>query len=144
MSDEQIMTLDEARKEFESGFTVWPEVGNYSIAPTGEPYVEICSGGYKPEGHPCLAVGTSEQSAVYLWLIAAEQYAKGKSGTLYWRSLPEVDSYTYYSEGIFASDAIGRTDKERNDFYRHVFWRAYSRFLISDKPVIRPAVLQAS
>lgn len=136
------MTLDEARRAFESRFTVWPEIGNYALAPTGEPYVAVCSGGIKPEAELTPAVGLTEESALKLLIAAWNEYADGKSGTLYWRILPEIGSLAYFGEGVFAADAVGRTDQERKDFYRHVFWKAYSRLLISNKPVIQQARIE--
>lgn len=111
------MTLDEAIKLVESRFIVGP-AGNYSEAPTGEPYVTIVGGGIKEEGElfPCYFL--SEAFAIQFWLDAVNKYSEGKSGTLYWRVKPEM---------------MGRKK----------VWLIYSRLLISDKPQIQSAILES-
>jgi hypothetical protein len=133
------VTLDEARRQFESRFEVWHEIGDHSLSPTGEPYVEVCSGGVKGDAERIAAVGTSEAAAIKLWLQAANEYADGKTGTLYWRVVPEIDSINVTLEG-YDSDH-GLTDELRDAYYKRKNWIAYSRFLISDKPRIRSAIL---
>jgi hypothetical protein len=139
------MTLDEARRAFEAQFTVWPEHGDNAIAPTGERYVEVCSGGYKGEAEHTLALGTSEEAAIDLLVYGWSKYAKDKRGTLYWRILPEVDSQVYWRDGFLDYNPERATpaqrDQEREIMFRNVFWKAYSRLLISDKPTIQSARL---
>jgi hypothetical protein len=141
------MTLDEARRAFEAQFTVWPEIGDKAIAPTGERYVEVCSGGYKREGERTLALAASEEVAIELLVHAWGQYAKDKRGTLYWRILPEIDSQVYWRDGFLDYNPERATpkqlDQEREILFRNVFWKAYSRLLISDKPVIQSAQLES-
>ena len=113
------MTLDEARAELESRFIV-ADVGNNYWAATGEPYVVIVSGGIKEEGCPVVCLCSSEAHAIRLWRDAVNEYAKEKSGVLYWRTPPQL---------------------ERRKIARDFFYVVYSRLLISDKPQIQPQVL---
>jgi hypothetical protein len=139
------MTLDETVAEFEKGFTLGPE-GNYRFAATGEEYVVVCTGGVKPEGECSPVFCGSPELAVVLWLQAAVAYAKLRmvtavSGfTLYWRIRPELDG-AYF----LAVDENGRTKLRLSDrkFYTRKLYRVYSRFLVSDWPQIRPAMITA-
>jgi hypothetical protein len=117
------MTLEEARAKLEARFKIGP-IGNGPIAPTGERYVEIRGGGSPREGEPCPVLCSSEQMAIKQWLLAVEEYAAGKSGTLYWRIVPELG------------------DQEDGSGWQHgpadvwKLYSVYSRLLISDKRVI--------
>lgn len=77
---------------------------------TGDPYVCICSGGLKLEGERIVRFPTFTE-ATDSWLNALEEYKRGKTGILYWRTRPEHDQN---AEG----------------------WAIYSRLVISDKPEI--------
>ena len=94
------MTLD----EFEQNFTVYPVQGDKHLAPTSEPYVtvEILIDNF----------GASESIALNTLLDAVAAYARGKAGTLYWRTKPE----------------LRRIPRRRA-------WSGYARLLVSDKPV---------
>jgi hypothetical protein len=102
--------LDEARKQLEASFRIYPVVGNTTFAPTGELYREIVSG-IRDTFHD------TAEAAVVAWQKKADIYAtrfgpiEGKAPyTLYWRIEPEIDR------------SQGR-------------WKVYSRFLVSNKPV---------
>jgi hypothetical protein len=101
--------LDEARKQLEASFRIYPVVGNTPIAPTGEPYREIVSGIRN-------IIHDTAEAAVAAWQKRADIHAtrfdpiKGEAPyTLYWRIEPEINKWQ---------------DK----------WRVYSRFLVSNKP----------
>ena len=111
--------LEEASAELESRFIV-ALVGNNYQAATGEPYVVIVSGGVKEEGCPVVCWCSSEDHAIRLWRDAINEYAKEKSGVLYWRTPPQLD---------------------RRKIARDYFYVVYSRLLISDKPQIQPQLL---
>ena len=134
------MTLDEAVKVLETIRPVWPEVGNCPFAPTGDEYVTIMSGGVKAEGEnaPCLC--SSPELATKLWLAAVLEYASNhQHGTLYWRIRPESDG-AYFAACDNTGDVIFQTVKDRLAFTNKRYV-VYSRLLISDKPRIRPAVV---
>ena len=129
-SPQAIDDLNQARKEIESLFVVYPGIGEYSKAPTGEPYIGIMSGGYKKENEHSPCVAWTEKHAIRLWKEAVIQYAAGKSGVLYWRAEPELDGIEMFWEGWNA-----QTDKIEKYGCSHMMWRVYSRLLISDQPV---------
>lgn len=129
----QVMTLDEldeAIAHVESRFTIGPD-GVTSRAPTGELYVEVCTGGTKDEGErrPCWCL--TPELAVEFWSAAVWKYA-GLHGpdqdrkTLYWRIRPELESLIVPS----GHPAIVPDMK---------LWSVYSRLLISNKPAISSA-----
>lgn len=70
---------------------------------TGEPYIVLQGGGYN----------SSAESARMAAQKAFDKYAEGKSGTLYWRVVPEIGMH-------------------RNGYYVY-----YLRLLISEKPPIQ-------
>lgn len=119
------MTLDEAVLRLEACFKVHPEVCGQGVAPTGEPFVTVVTGGVKSEGEPSPIIATSEALAVEYWLRAAMQYAAGKSGgTLYWRIRPEVVSAELVTVGIKPEDTAAQR-----------YYKIYSRLLISSAPI---------
>lgn len=149
------MTLEEARKIFESDFTVYPEVGVTSKAPTGEPYREIMSGfivgadaidgeheGFvqkfipRDEKPPLYR---SENQAIKAWLASVQEYAKAKGfkpnrgTTLYWRIPPECDKHVYHLE---------RVPQEPWMEKQLWVWKVYARLLISDKPRTPPTITE--
>jgi hypothetical protein len=134
------MTLDDARASFEDGFRLGPR-GNYSHAPTGEPYVTVCAGAIKAEGElsPCMC--SSPELAIKLWLQTAREYAPPSDRkTLYWRELPVLD------EGYMlrvAPDGSSELDASLRRASTIKVYAVYSRFLVSDKPQIQPAMLSA-
>jgi hypothetical protein len=124
--------LDEACKVLEASFPVYPVVGDNALSATGEEYVEVLSGKvvwdrspeemtlFPEDGYHNPTYATPEE-AISKWKDAAiSTYAYNKKGTLYWRRFPEID--------------LG--DKETTWEGK---WKVYSRFLISDEPVIRAA-----
>jgi hypothetical protein len=130
------MTLDEARQELECRFTIFPDIGNYALAATGEPYVEVVSGGATCEGDRLPCICSSPDIAIRMWLVAALEYTKSRYGTLYWRKVPELNSVTFLSE-----DYQELSSDLRECWGKHTFWFVYSRFLISEQPRTGPAVI---
>lgn len=106
------MTLDEAREAFELNREVHPMVGNYAFCATGEPYIQVLSGGTMEECGAGAEVFSAEDAAISAWLEAAFDYAKDKLGTVYWRVPPVLETYG----GKYV---------------------VYSRLVISDKPPIQ-------
>ena len=121
------MTLDEALRDITKRITCveWDADENRDahIAPTGEPYIELCSGGVKNEGDdraPCLCA--RKEIAVSSWRLALLDYEAKKPGILYWRVMPEMDEVVI----------SGRKDVPDTTYYF-----VYSRLLISTRSVIR-------
>jgi hypothetical protein len=131
------MTLDEARRELECRFAVHPEIGNNALSATGEEFIVILSGGMKEEGDPLPIICSSPEIAIRMWLDAVLKYAESKHGTLYWRIPPELESVTYVSENYSQLP-----EDTRDAWAKHTYWVVYSRFLISDKPQVRPAIVE--
>jgi hypothetical protein len=149
------MTLDEARAQFESLFLLGPQ-GNYFYAATGEPYVEFVTGGVKAEGERTPLLCASPELAVWHWFKGATDYAmdqcmdyyldhpdsvfdadryKRHGFTLYWRVVPELESYD-----IIGADCV-ELSKEMRAAMTQTIYKVYSRFLVSNKPQIQPATL---
>lgn len=120
------LTLDEAVAEVEARFKIGPK-GFARLAPTGEEYVELISGGIKKEGERSLILADTPELAIRYWLNAVWDYA-GLHGpdqerkTLYWRILPEMDELL-----------VRHPETPKEEFS---YWRIYSRLLITDKPPI--------
>lgn len=104
---------------------IWPTVGNHTLSPTGEEYIEIVSGAIIRPGQTDSEISPNwlwptDDQAITAWFDTACQYARakaqkyGRSAVLYWRILPEID--------------VLRGE-----------WKTYSRLLISGKPAIMPA-----
>src|SRR5262245_12362573 len=110
------MTLDEARKKVEERWSPHPDVGDNSKSATGEYYTIITSGGVQREGGAPEFFPT-EAEAIDKWLAAVLAYGESRTGTLYWRTEPELEAGTDQDEGR------GYT--------------VYSRLLISARPVIQ-------
>jgi hypothetical protein len=125
--------LAAARGKFEGYFDLGP-IGHTWIAPTGEPYVVICSGGMKEEGQHTPALCSSAELAVKLWFEAAMEYARSIAVlgryTLYWRIVPELNNYSI----LPATSA--EWSKEQRDAMISTVWMVYSRLLISAQPCI--------
>ena len=83
------------------------------LSQTGEEYVVITDGGRKREDQDYAATHESPEMAIMCWLYFAQQFCSERSGTIYWRTRPEI---------VDAPDLSGI----------HI----YSRLLISDKPVL--------
>lgn len=115
------MTLDEAIATIDR-----PQVDGLAMArsQTGEPYVVIVPGGIKPEGEHSRFMCLSESEAVKQWLAAFNDYAKDKTGPIYWRTRPMLGT-----ERLYQSD-------DTKQKWPYVFYLIYSRLLISDKPVL--------
>lgn len=99
----------------ESMLLSWLECGNFSQAPTGEPYLTVTSGGVKPEGEPAYYYPEKKQ-AIETWFSHFRSLCRlARSGsTIFWRRKP------------FLAEINGR-------------FSVFSRFLISEKPVIQNA-----
>jgi hypothetical protein len=123
------MTLDEAIAQFVRPFPpTSPKGAQDKVAPTGEPYVIITSGGQKEEGEAFPAVCRDEETAVRLWLEAVHAYAKpllayhlrdGKP-RLYWRTYPEMKRFH-----------MTIADERQTHREAGVWYTVYSRLLIS-------------
>ncbi len=106
------------------------------LAPTGESYITMMSGGRKPEGGDSPAICRTPEMAAQLWRDAVQRYycdqvgaAEGRSDQLhlYWLKRPESSErrlYTIYKDPPNADITMGET-----------WYTVYSRLLISDKPV---------
>jgi hypothetical protein len=118
------MTLDQALREITQKITCVafhndPEIiaaGKAGLAPTGEPFLSLCSGGFKEEGKFCPCLCLDAETAIRSWRLALFEYAAQKPGILYWRHEPEL--------------------VEEEGDGSHKFW-VYSRLLISDRPALR-------
>lgn len=99
------------------------------IAPTGDPYIALCSGGVKEEGKtfPCLC--QTSDDAIRLWRLVFREYAEGKTGVVYWREFPQVDAvdFSFYYDKL--------TEKEKRTWADLPAWSVYARLVISDKPI---------
>lgn len=82
------MTVDDARRQFEAEFVVWPALGDSHTSPAGVPYVTIVNNQIKPEGDVITSWATCEDIGASLWLAGALEYAKDKVGVLFWREYP--------------------------------------------------------
>ena len=95
--------------------TIHPDVGNFRHAPTGEEYWTITHDGKRGEGEKVVTAKTYEgMFESYRWFLNNLFSHYNYRYTLYFRTLPTIQTY--------------------NDEYS-----LYSRFLISDKPVIQNA-----
>lgn len=112
------LDLEKARMSMQRRFKLGPS-GDWRESATGEPYREVCSGGLG-----CPAWFTDPELAIKSWCEAVDAYAKNTlATTLYWRILPELGERHADGETLYA---------------------VYSRFLLSDKPQIQPAIKAAS
>lgn len=125
------MTLDQALREIAQRITCveWDNDPDREAwkAPTGELYLQLCSGGFKNEGEwaPCLCA--SKEAAVSTWRAALLEYEAKKPGILYWRVKPELESVVI---SFPSSEApIGGAEQ--------TWWFVYSRLIISNKSAIR-------
>ena len=84
----QLVEMAEAR------FEPWPNIGETRCAPTGEPYVTLCSGGIKEEGAVVPMMCGCASEAYLEWIAAFAEYGRGKSGRLFWRQKPFLDTDT--------------------------------------------------
>lgn len=117
--------LDAAVAAFEADWDVHQEVGNFRLAPTGEPYVELTCGGEKLEIERSAIVCASSDSAIDYWGRAIRAYAAERSGRLYWRVRPQIEPLEVKAVKFLAD--------------RFTLWQVYCRLLISDKPQVQPA-----
>jgi hypothetical protein len=90
-----------AFQDFERRFNVIHS--ERAVAPTGEPHVTLCG-----DGDGCMA--DAEDAAVF----AAQEYAANRTGTLYWRTVPEfrhgggVGSWSFFMR-LLISDKEPKT-----------------------------------
>src|SRR5882672_7318667 len=86
------------RAECEQGFAIGPKtpgpveftVGPRpypSVAPTGESFTELGGG---------RTVAATDEAAYELALAAFRDYARDRTGTLYWRIYPEIERGRFY------------------------------------------------
>src|SRR5688572_2478199 len=101
------MTLEEAIRIIEDRFPC--KMGQpAAYSETGEGYVQINSSGPSHEGAHHQIYSTTEE-AVGNWLDAVSDYAKDKTGTLYWRVRPELiripgqNGYSVYSRLLISN-----------------------------------------
>lgn len=89
------MTLEDAIAAFEARFRFVVREpgrdGDFSRAPNGARYATVSNAGVKLEGQPFARSEDDEAAAVKGWLASALAYAEGRSGCLYWRTLPQVE-----------------------------------------------------
>lgn len=116
------MTLNEAIATIDR-----PQVDGLAMAysQTGEEYIVLVSGGVKAECHILPLICLTEELAVKYWLDSFNEYQKDKPGIIYWRTCPEVGTWMVHD----------KSDTRREFGYQ--VYTIYSRFLISDKPVLR-------
>lgn len=105
------VSLDTARFLLERPFRVKMGLPG-PWAQTGEKYHIVCSGGEALEGEPLPFWCANKDRAIDSWFKEAMDYAIGKTGTLYWRDSPFIE--TVIPEDI-------------------PFYAVYSRFLISNQ-----------
>ena len=147
------MTLAEAILIIENKFIVHHEVGypiqsydqqdkaidtgavNASMAPCGEPYVTITSGGLKEHGDQIAMWFASESKAVYEWHLFVLDYAaevapsdEWMSLHLYWRQKPEFTMRDYVAVD---QAAILQAHPERGDEIILHLGTVWSRLLIT-------------
>ena len=92
------MTLEEALSQLARKFTVVDGPVS-AIAPNGEQYVTIMSGGTPAEGERVQGIFFSEDAAIADWWLWLQAYASTRKGnTLYWRVRPEVGSMTIFKD----------------------------------------------
>jgi hypothetical protein len=121
-----------------------------SIAPTGEAYAEICTGGEKRENDPILGMCESPEAAVADWLACVRDHARrhgaNVGATLYWRVMPELHEVTVRFP--HEEKRLRKLAKELGG--PQPWWREgwdgnqkrymiYSRLLITGKPVLSEA-----
>lgn len=94
---------------------LWPEQGNFSQAPTGEPYIVVCSQGIKEEGG-MVEYYSAQTTAVNAWIARFGELLRHAmpESLLYWRRMPKL---VEHDDRFFV----------------------YSRFLISNSPQIQSA-----
>ena len=96
-----------------SDIKVHPEIGNFKESPTGERYWTVCSGIFNKKEGDLANIYAKREDAINEYYKTI-QSIKNVTGTLYWRKLP------------IANNILER-------------WYVYSRFLITDKPIIQSA-----
>ncbi|WP_213775089.1 hypothetical protein [Bradyrhizobium sp. dw_78] len=113
------MTLEEALATIE-----FPQVDGLTtyFCETGEPYVSLVSGGVKAEGKDAPIFCSTEDIAVRFWLDAFNNYARDKSGVLYWRERPNLMDWDV--QNVHCDIDIDRS----------TLYFVYSRLVISDRP----------
>lgn len=129
------MTLDELMREIRQKITcvAWDVNSDWPahLAPTGDPYVALCSGGVKGKGDqfPCLCA--SKDIAINVYRITLFDYVSSRPGILYWRVEPEI-----IGPHTFSDEATGHQMFEATG---HQMFYVYSRLAISDRPIIKSA-----
>lgn len=127
------MTLDEALRDITQRITCvdWDGDENREPwkAPTGEAYIEFCSGGVRDSDakEPCLCA--TKEIAVATWRLAVLDYEAKRPGVLYWRVKPELEAFKIRVAAI-NEDTVGADETE-------IRWYVYSRLIVSNKSVIR-------
>ena len=92
------------RAACEEGYAVGP-MGNGPTAPTGERYRELVN--------PAMKGVASEQEVYELALATFRKHVAGKTGTIYWRVVPEIardnKGWKFYMR-VLVSDKVARDD----------------------------------
>jgi len=106
-----MIEISDVVAELEAMFTCVPWTGESGpgagifgsgISPTGEPYVTFNCGGPQEEGETVAAAFFSAERAVLDWRLWVLDYAKKRGGSiLYWRTVPEMGSFTMYVDGTY-------------------------------------------
>ena len=97
-------------------------------APTFEPYEAIITGGIHAEGTEPSVYCRRAEDAVRYWLADFWRYAARKTGTLYWRAMPAIESCSIH---------LDRSAQFRMVVFEPIeTFSVYARLLISDKPVL--------
>lgn len=121
------MTLDEAIRQLTLDLKGTHVDPREKLAPTGEAWQTIVSGGAleaHDDPYPLLAI--DEEQAVYLWLMAVIEYARDRTGPLYWCGKPELRTFV-------TTMADWPVQTHRTVETRHA---VYSRLLISAAPIL--------
>ena len=128
-------TAEEASAEIEKCCRVFPEIGNTSKAPTGEPYVTLVAGGVKDEGEGWPVLYATPHGAIAAWFEAALKYVS-LGDVLYWRERPIVEC-CFYLPSTAAGEFLykGKDPRPRRALVLELY-SVYSRLLVSDSPII--------
>ena len=113
MANDEI-TIKQARAKLEQNFKVKMGLPTYRCQ-TGSKYVVFTAGGIRMEGEPAIGWVPTKAQAIQMWLDRCLQYAATRSGTLYWRQLPELEYREAEGKGM---------------------WEVYSRFVITPDPEV--------
>lgn len=89
---------------------------------TGDDFVVICSGGEKANSGRWPALCASPEIAAELWADALIRYAEGRTGKIYWRFRPTVESFQ-----------ITHADRRQTHRVAEPRYTVFSRLFIAEK-----------